>query len=86
MTKKLEHQIRSAINELEDGLRFLDEEKTKIVRLSKTTAMPADSWTSGLGQHGIAIEKQIGSPLCYLRNARQSLLRIVTPVVVENEV
>jgi hypothetical protein len=80
ISKQVENKIRDAIAQLDTGIAFIDHEKTRVVRLTSCATMPADSWSNKEGIAGLSINKQIGSDLCYLRNARQALLSIVTPV------
>ena len=83
LSKKLTTQIQNAIADLDQGLAFIDQDKTRIVRLTSVAALPHDNWTSQERETGIAINKQIGSDLCCLRNARQKLKQLITPVIIE---
>lgn len=77
MTKKHIRQIERAITELDRGITFLLEDNTKIVRRTGMAAMPEDSWTSGDNQRGVAITKEIGSDLCGVFSARETLARLL---------
>jgi hypothetical protein len=83
LSKKVTAKIQSAIDALDRGLAFIDNDKTRIVRITQCAALPRDNWTSQERETGIAIEKQIGSDLCYLRNARSALVQLITPVIRE---
>ena len=84
LSKKVTVKIQSAIDALDRGLAFIDQDKTQVVRLQQGATLPDSAWTSGTGEKGIAIDKQIGSELCYLRNARSALVQLITPVQIEN--
>jgi len=81
--KSIVSEIKSAIASIDKALAFIDQDKTRIVRISSISAMPAESWTSKTGETGIAINKQIGSELCYLSNARERLRQLITPPIKE---
>ena len=83
LSKKAENQIRDAIAALDKGIAFIDEDKTRIVRITGCAALPHDNWTSQERETGVAIDKQIGSNLCYLRNARRDLQAMITPIEIE---
>lgn len=84
LSKQATRQIQEAICQLDDGISFIQSDYTRIVRLSSIAAMPEDSWSTKSGSQGIAIDKNIGSKLCQIYNARDTLKRLITPVVIEN--
>lgn len=79
LTKKATQEIQAILHDIDRGLNFIDSERTRILRLTRTAALPRDNWTSQEKETGVAIDKQIGSELCFFRNARQSLQRLLTP-------
>jgi len=84
LSKSVASQIADAIAHLDRALNFIASDQTRIVRITRCTVFPTDGWTSGTGEAGVAINKEIGSDLCHVANARQKLHRLVTPVTVEN--
>ena len=86
LSNKATAQIQSIIDQLDKGIAKIDAPDTRVLIVRKhVTAMPADLWTNGIGETGLAITKDIGSELCYLRNARHALKQLITPVIVETE-
>ena len=86
LNKKTVQQIENIIAQLDRGIAKIDAPDTRIVIVRKhVTAMPDSLWTNGLGETGLAITKDIGSELCYLRNARHALKQLITPIIVESD-
>ena len=44
-----------------------------------------DAGAAHIGETGFACTKDIGTELCYLRNARAALKQLITPIIVETE-
>lgn len=83
LSAKTIHAIREVIHSLDRGLAYIDSDKTRIVRITSIAALPRDNWTSQERETGVAVCKEIGSDLCHIRNAREALTRLITPVHVE---
>ena len=85
LSKQATREIGEAIAALNEGIDYIMSSRTIVVMETSVTGFPKDTWTSGDGRAGIAIEKGIGSKLCYIWSARDRLKRLVTPAVVEKE-
>jgi len=85
LSKQATREIGEAIAALNEGIDYIMSPRTIIVMETSVTGFPKDTWISGAGVSGLAIEKGIGSKLCYIWSARDRLKRLITPVVVEGE-
>ena len=83
LSAKATDHIQEAISQLDKGIAFIMQSETHIVCESPITNLPEYQWRNGTGKQGGAINKQIGSELCCLYNARQRLQWLITPVTVE---
>ena len=83
LSKQAARHIQDAIAQLDDGIAYIQSDYTRIIRLSSVAAMPEDSWSTKSGSHGVAVNKDIGSKLCQIYNARDALKRMITPAVKE---
>lgn len=86
LSKMAVSRINDVISQLDRGLTFIDQPKTHIVRETSISAGLSYTWKNGAGKEGVAIEKRVGSELCYLRNARDDLKQLITPPVIEQEI
>lgn len=78
LSKQAKRQIQDAIAQLDDGIAYIQSDFTRIVRLTSVAAMPEDSWSTTSGSRGVAVDKHIGSKLCQIYNARDTLKRMVS--------
>lgn len=79
LSKKLTAQIQSAIDQLDRGIAYIKSDDTVIGRRTKSDNSTV--WRDERGIRHYSVCKDIGSDLCYLYNARQSLKQLITPVI-----
>lgn len=83
LSKQATRQIQEAIRQLQTGIDFIMQDKTRVVRITGLANMPEHTWTCGTGEVAGSICKEIGSDLTGIYNAKQTLLRLITPVEIE---
>lgn len=81
LSKQATERIQDAIASLDRGIAFIKSPDTIIGRRSGSRSTITYNDERGLPH--ISIQKDIGSELCYLYNARQALQQLITPVEVE---
>jgi hypothetical protein len=83
LSQKQESKLRGILAELETGIDFLKRADLHVMR--ETNSTTTDVWAGPDGKRAYSMNKDIGSNLCYLYNAKQHLEQFLTPVIVETE-
>ena len=83
LPRKTQQDIGEAIAQLDRGIAFLLDDKTRVIRIRQGTSYPVDTWHNGVGVEAHAIQPEIGCDLCFIYNARDRLKRLITPVIHE---
>lgn len=83
LTQKQESRLRGILSELEEGIAFLKQPGVHV--MCETKSETTDLWANQQGQRAYSMNKEIGSKLCYLYNAKSHLEQFLTPVIVETE-
>lgn len=81
LSKQATRRIQDAIDQLDRGINFIKSPDTIIGRRSGSRSTLTYNDERGLPH--ISIQKDIGSELCCLYNARHVLQLLLTPVIVE---
>ncbi len=79
MSKKDEQEVYRALNEISRVMRFLEDDKTRVLRRCDMRSLPNEMFGNKDGSFiGVAINKDIGSELAYLGAAKRVLERLVS--------
>lgn len=80
LAKKNRRELISILDQLNDGIAFIQENDTAIMR--ETSLTSNDIFTSKMsGKAYISIDKEIGSNLCFLLSAQSKLRRALMDVI-----
>jgi len=77
ITKKTWNKLDSILSDLDQGIKFLLEEKTTVLR--ESTRQSDDFFSSAFypNKKYYQIDKEIGSRLCYLYTAKATLTQLL---------
>lgn len=79
MSKKERDAVYRAINEIDRVQRFINDDKTQVLRRYSIQCLPENMFTNKDGSFiGLSIDKNFGSELRYLDCARRELQKIVS--------